>query len=106
MSKHHQHHDKQIPGIRPQSKTIEVHFSIERPTAEHVYVSGEFNGWSPASARMVRRDGNCLWEKRLTLPPGRYEYKFVVDGEWVVDPMANEHTVNAFGSLNSILEVP
>jgi hypothetical protein len=39
------------------------------------------------------------------LGPGRYQYKFLVDGEWIVDPAASQNVANAFGTLNSVLEV-
>jgi type 1 glutamine amidotransferase len=45
------------------------------------------------------------WEKELTLKPGKYEYKFVVDGKWIADPN-NKNTVwNSLGSQNSVVEV-
>jgi 1,4-alpha-glucan branching enzyme len=105
MSKHNHQHEKSSPGSRAKAKFVEVHFTLEKPQAECVYVSGDFNGWSATSVRMIRREGNCIWDKRLTLPPGRYEYKFVVDGEWIADPAAREQTSNAYGSLNSVVEV-
>ena len=46
-----------------------------------------------------------LWEKRLVLPPGRHEYKFVVDGQWQHDRDARENVLNEFGTLNSVVEV-
>jgi len=54
---------------------------------------------------MISRADGRLWEKRLLLPPGRYEYKFVVDGVWMHNPDAGENVRNAFGSLNSVVEV-
>jgi hypothetical protein len=41
----------------------------------------------------------------LPLQPGRYEYKFVVDGEGIADPFAAEHNDDGFGSSNAVLEV-
>ena len=45
------------------------------------------------------------WETKLALPPGRYEYKFVVDGEWIADPEARFFVQNEHGSRNSVIEV-
>ena len=39
------------------------------------------------------------------LPPGRYEYKFVIDGKWKIDPRAHQFSPNSFGTLNSVIEV-
>ena len=44
------------------------------------------------------------WVKQLSLTPGRYEYRFVVDGDWVSDPNA-EQTPNPHGGCNSVLIV-
>ncbi len=84
-------------------KLVEVAFSLNRPEAKEVYLCGDFNQWSPTSLRMIHHDGH--WEKRLTLTLGRYQYKFVVDGEWVHDAAASENVRNHHGSLNSIVEV-
>jgi hypothetical protein len=49
--------------------------------------------------------GDGKWAKELTLPDGRYEYRFVVDGAWVSDPNAREAAPNPFGTANSVLRV-
>jgi 1,4-alpha-glucan branching enzyme len=83
----------------------DVDFVLECNGAEHVYVCGDFNDWHPACLRMIGNADAGLWEKRLTLSPGRYEYKFFVDGSWRHDPDAPENVRNIFGSLNSVVEV-
>ncbi len=83
----------------------EVDFVLECNGAEHVYVCGGFNDWHPACLRMIGNPDAGLWEKRLLLPPGRHEYKFVVDGKWLHDPDAGENVSNIYGSLNSVVEV-
>jgi len=81
-----------------------VVFALERAEAHEVYLCGDFNGWSDRNLPMIQQDGR-RWEKRLTLAPGRYEYKFLVDGEWLSDPCGPQEVVNAFGSVNSVAEV-
>jgi hypothetical protein len=49
--------------------------------------------------------GDGQWAKELALTPGRYEYRFVVDGEWVDDPAATELIPNTFGTANAVLVV-
>jgi len=83
----------------------EVDFVLDCNGAELVYVCGDFNDWQPTSLRMIGNADAGLWEKRLTLPAGRYEYKFVVDGSWRHDPDAIENVPNIYGSLNSVVEV-
>lgn len=89
----------------PPAEAVEVEFVFERCGVEQVYICGQFNDWQPASLRMIGAPEAGLWEKRLVLPPGRYEYKFVVDGSWLHDPDAPENVPNVFGSLNSVVEV-
>jgi hypothetical protein len=45
------------------------------------------------------------WAKELALPPGRYQYRFVVDGQWVDDSAATELIPNLFGTANAALVV-
>jgi 1,4-alpha-glucan branching enzyme len=83
----------------------EVDFVLECNGAEHVYVCGSFNDWHPTCLRMIGNPDAGLWEKRLLLPPGRHEYKFVVDGKWLHDSDARENVSNIYGSFNSVVEV-
>lgn len=41
----------------------------------------------------------------IHLAPGTYEYKFVVDGEWVLDESNPNFAANDFGTLNSVINV-
>jgi 1,4-alpha-glucan branching enzyme len=86
-------------------KAVEITFILDHPSACEVFLSGDFNQWARESLRMIRRDGARRWEKRLTLLPGRYEYKFVVDGQWISDPQAPAEVPNPHGSFNSVVEV-
>ena len=92
-------------GSAPHPPSREIDFVVECSGAEQVYVCGDFNGWQPTSLRMVGSPDAGLWEKRLILPPGRHEYKFVVDGQWQHDRDARENVLNEFGTLNSVVEV-
>jgi 1,4-alpha-glucan branching enzyme len=75
------------------------------PGASSVCVAGSFNDWHPTDAPLARQpDGS--WVKDLLLPPGRYEYLFVVDGQWRPDTAAAEQAGNPFGGYNSVLHVP
>jgi 1,4-alpha-glucan branching enzyme len=69
-----------------------------------VSLTGDFNGWSPNATSMKRCDDGH-WETTLELAPGRYEYKFVRDGEWMPDLLARENVLNGYGTLNSVIEV-
>jgi len=47
--------------------------------------------------------GEGRWVKELALPPGRHEYRLVVDGQWRCDPAAVETVPNPFGGQNAVL---
>lgn len=83
---------------------INVNFCLLKPDSKRVSLCGEFNEWSADATPMKRKQGGN-WEVTLPLRPGRYQYKFVVDGEWLHDPNARENLPNPHGSLNSIMEV-
>lgn len=72
---------------------------------KHVSLSGDFNGWSSDAIPMKQCDDGH-WETTLEIAPGRYEYKFVRDGEWMPDLLARENVLNGYGTLNSVIEVP
>ena len=81
-----------------------VHLETYQPAANDVCVAGSFNNWEPQATPLVPL-GNGKWAKEITLPEGRYEYRFVVDGSWVNDSNALETAPNPFGSVNSILTI-
>ncbi len=69
-----------------------------------VSVVGTFNGWDPEKGRM-RKQKDGTFRRKETLPPGRHEYKFYVDGQWFVDPEADGRVQNTFGTENSTVLV-
>lgn len=82
----------------------EVLFRAHFDEAQQVAVAGDFNNWSPTATPMDSSDrGN--WRMKLSLKPGRYRYRLVVDGKWVTDPNNNYVEVNQFGELNNVVEV-
>ena len=96
---------KRQNGGGQSSGRVEIDFVLEHRGEEEVCICGDFNDWQLGSLRMIRSHEGGHWEKRLVLPPGRYEYKFVEDGRWIHDARARLNVPNAFGSFNSVLEV-
>lgn len=82
---------------------IRIEFSD--PAASVVNIAGTFNDWHPDATPMVAM-GQGRWLKELVLPPGKYEYLFVVNGRWVADRFAEASVRNPFGGANSVLNVP
>jgi len=81
-----------------------VRLEFTHPSAKSVSVAGTFNDWHPGATEMVAV-GDGRWLKELALAPGVYEYRLVVDGEWMPDPRASETAPNPFGGTNSVLKV-
>jgi hypothetical protein len=79
-------------------------FTLEAPEAKQVLLGGDFNNWNPDRTPLRRKEGG-RWEAAVPLRPGRYQYKFVADGQWLHDPKALENVPNEHGSLNSVREV-
>jgi hypothetical protein len=67
----------------------------------NIIVTGTFNTWSRSDYRMVLRVDE--WVFPMYLKPGRYSYKFITDGEWILDPANLLWEENEFGTGNSVL---
>lgn len=78
-----------------------VVFSIEAPLAERVQLAGDFNGWRPDTLEL-QRVGD-VWTTSLKLEPGRYRYRFVVDGHWQRDPLNEATEPSPYGGHDSLL---
>ena len=99
---------KSIPKNKPKRpepkiRTKNVPFEFPAPAAEAVYLVGEFNNWDTNAHRM-QKDKEGIWRTNLSLKPGRYEYRFLVDGNWENDPICplSSHVPNEFGSSNCV----
>jgi enterochelin esterase family protein len=88
---------------------------IDGPAVTFVYydtqarsaaVAGEFNQWSRGGTPMERIDESGLFNYTLNLTePVRLEYKFIVDGEWKLDPLCPGSVDNGIGGRNSYFVV-
>ncbi len=81
-----------------------VEFEFWGQPRSEVFVAGTFNGWNPAEI-VMRENGDGAYATSLLLTPGRYEYKFIVNGQWVADPNCPDSIQNGHGSVNSAMTV-
>ncbi len=94
---------------KPHSTSVE--FSCHAPKAQAVFVAGTFNDWKEDATPLHDHQPNGKWTGTVPLSPGRYEYKFVVDGQWSCEPGTAESREdpkccpNSFGTMNRVLEV-
>jgi 1,4-alpha-glucan branching enzyme len=97
-----------VPPAGPESERPDekpVQFTLNMPKAKSVTVAGSFNAWDTKKTPL-RKESNSGWKTTVWLPPGRYEYRFVIDGtQWLTDPNAKEAVDNGMGSSNSVLVV-
>jgi len=83
----------------------EIVFSARFEQAKKVLIAGDFNNWSSVSTPMRTNGRPGEWFMSLSLRPGRYRYRFIVDCQWVTDPHNSYVEANQFGELNNIVEV-
>lgn len=83
---------------------MRITFQLAAPGAQEVSIAGDFNEWNAKKHSLKKKSGG-FWERTLMLFPGRYEYKFLVDGVWRVDPSNSLLCKNTFGTRNSVIEV-
>jgi 1,4-alpha-glucan branching enzyme len=91
-------------GKKKKIKKRRVTMTLKAQGAKGVCLVGDFNNWNHRIHPMKRNEKG-VWTKAVMLPPGRYEYKFLVDGEWLNDPENNDFCPNHFGGLNSVIVV-
>jgi 1,4-alpha-glucan branching enzyme len=81
-----------------------VDFAYSAPEAQTVLVVGDFTGWQQAPISL-KKDKAGVWRKTVSLLPGRYEYRLLVDGQWRDDPQCAQRQPNQFGSENCVCVV-
>jgi arylsulfatase A len=72
--------------------------------AESVELAGDHTGWSPVTMETWPKLDLWLRIERLH-PAARLDYKLIVDGEWVLDPLNERVQWSGFGP-NSVLSLP
>ncbi len=86
----------------------EVVVQFRDPRAADVRIAGDFNGWVPdkdVQSRVRAEGSERVWTKVLHLAPGRYQYRYVVDGEWREDPTNPNAVPGPVGGRSSVLVV-
>jgi chromosome partitioning protein len=81
-----------------------VTFSFLAPDAGAVQVAGDFTGWQQTPLAL-KKSKNGLWKTTISLAPGRYAYRLLVDGQWQDDPKCLVREPNSFGGENCVCVV-
>ena len=87
------------------SPSKRVTFQITATPQSEVYLAGTFNNWDPKRHKMKDTRDTGKYSIALVLPKGEHEYKFIINGNWVVDPECQNWVRNSLGTLNSVVKV-
>ncbi len=79
-------------------------FSLEQPEAATVQLVGDFSDWDKNPINL-KKQKNGLWKTTVSLEPGTYQYRFMVDGRWRDDPACPARVPNPYGEMNCVREV-
>ena len=103
---------RKVEAVKPVAEVVEktqsrkrVTFSVSAEPGSRVAVSGDFNNWDAAGRPMEDKKGDGNYSATIRLAPGVYEYKFIVNDTWSIDPNCAEWVQNSFGTLNSVIHV-
>lgn len=76
-----------------------IRFAIRLPEgARKASLAGDFTGWQLMPLRVRKGTASTA----VDLPPGRYQYKLVIDGAWVTDPDNDHWAISPIGTVNSV----
>ena len=81
-----------------------VTFRFEEASVGQITLTGDFNQWDVEKHPMWKKSDGT-WEKVVMLPPGRFEYKFKVDGQWRCDPSNHHRCKNTYGTQNTVITI-
>ena len=95
--------EEATPSGTPKARRVQ--FCLQAEAGSKVFLTGSFNNWDPIAKEMVDKDKDGHYAASVMLAPGKYQYKFVVDGTWCVDPACGETIHNDLGTLNSVKHV-
>jgi 1,4-alpha-glucan branching enzyme len=80
-------------------------FSYAATETDSVEIAGDFNNWQPQKLNTPGLS-DSIWMTVLPLQTGVYKYKYIVNGEWVLDPDNYHREPNAFSGEDCVIAVP
>ena len=86
-----------------QKDSVVTFYLKDFDNAKKVMLAGSFNDWAPNALAMQKTDSG--WISQVKLTPGKYWYKFIVDGRWRVDNDNYSKENDGYGNINSVLFV-
>jgi 1,4-alpha-glucan branching enzyme len=89
---------------KKKSTVRSVKFEYNNDKASSVFLAGDFNAWNQKKDELEEIDYGA-YRKTLMLPPGTYEYHFLVDGKWEMDPLNKVTSVNCYETMHNVIHV-
>ncbi len=87
-------------------EAVVTRFVLVAPEAGSVRLTGDFAAWNREGIELEDLRGTGVWVADVPLPPGVYQYTFIVDdSEWRPDPTALSQVDDGFGQVNSVIIV-
>eukprot|EP00092_Neocalanus_flemingeri_P014343 GFUD01015471.1.p1 GENE.GFUD01015471.1~~GFUD01015471.1.p1 ORF type:complete len:1084 (+),score=275.69 GFUD01015471.1:206-3457(+) len=77
-------------------KTVEFCFKSDKI----VKIAGDFNNWDP---QLMEKGSENTWELLIDLPEGEYQYKYFVEGDWLLDQ--DSPVTERDGEQNNVMTV-
>jgi hypothetical protein len=92
------------PNLTPDGVVFNYKPAIK---SKQIFLAGNFNDWNPSNDKYLLKDddGDGTWSITVKLPPGTYQYKYVIDGQWTKDPNSPSDAPDGFGGRNGKFDV-
>jgi anion-transporting ArsA/GET3 family ATPase len=89
----------------PSARMVKKQFFCDDPNASCVKIVGSFNNWNTSEESLMERKKDGTWSKSIILAPGTYQYRFLIDDDWVEDQNNPNQVDNSFGGKNSVIRI-
>ena len=90
-------------GCRPTAQGLL--FVQPARAGRRLFIAGDFNNWSASATPLTQNPDLGVCEACVDLPPGRYRYRLIVDGQWMKDPYNSHVEPNPFGEPANVVEL-
>lgn len=80
-------------------------FTYRGEPGKTVILAGDFNQWNANKKILSDRKQAGVYTGYCMIPPGQYQYKFLVDGIWTMDETNPNFVRNEFNTFNNIIDV-
>jgi chromosome partitioning protein len=105
--------EEKVLGARPAKRKkflplaamVKREFIYDAPDANYVKIAGTFNNWNTSEESLMERNKDGTWSKCVFLAPGTYQYRFLIDDEWVTDQNNSNQINNPFGGKDSVVKI-